>query len=471
MVHGRLALRSFALASLVLASRCGGDSNGDDAGPDASDATTKTDTATDAPPSDATGTDGAADAGDSGTIQLACSAPVRVDTLAGVNGAESPALEAAAFGAKYMATWVQVAQVSGDSQSHVKARAWNGTSFGSEIDLGTTLGDMRLADDGAGLAFEQWSASSTMRAVFDFSTLSFSSATAFGNIGFNTNTDVAGVGPGAALSAYLVSNGTFAADRWADGGWTSTGLDAAAAPTEPRLVSNGARAVLGWYNPTSTFHAAAYDGGWGGAAPTTQSDAGAIVSSQYVVLANGDALYMFEHPSSVEAVRFDATAGTFGAPVVVESQPNVGNASAARRVMTVDSADRVTIGWTRMVASVQHAFVSRTFDKGATWSTPSDLGVADGLVMGVDPASSSVVVATRAASTNSGILLQAATATGTTWTTAMQTQLEKDATGNYLELDHVARVVFTTAGVVVIAHQRDVDAGVAFTVQSVTCTL
>ncbi|HEX4476321.1 MAG TPA: hypothetical protein VH142_14645, partial [Polyangiaceae bacterium] len=431
------------------------------------------DTASDAPPSDGTtGTDGATDAGDSGTITIACSAPVRVDTLAGVTGTENPSLEAAAFGAKYVATWVQLAAVSGDAQSHVKARAWNGSSFNAEIDLGTTLGDVRFADDGAGLAFEQWTASSTMRAVFDFSALSFSTATAFGNIGTSSDTDVAGAGPGSALSAYVLSNGTFAADRWADGGWTSTGLAASALPTEPRLVSNGARAVLGWYNPTATFHAAAYDGGgWGAAVQTLQSDAGAIVSEQYVVLSNGDALYMFSHPSSVEAVRFDATAGTFDAPVVVEAQPNVVNASAARRVMAVDSADRVTIGWTRMVASASHAFVSRSFDKGVTWSTPTDLGLAESLVMAVDPSTSAVVVATRNLAAGTGILLQGATATGTTWTTPVPAQLEKDPTGNYQPLDQLARVVFTTAGVVVVALQRDADAGVAYTVQSVTCTL
>jgi hypothetical protein len=460
---------------LVVASRCGDSGETSDAGgTDASDATTQPDTSTDAPSDGTSTTDGPADAKGDSAITLACGAPVRVDTLAGVSGSQNPALEAAAFGSKWVATWLQVPQVSGDGQEHVKARAFDGNAFGSEIDLGiTSFADMRLADDGAGHAFEQWDDSSGMRAVFDFSTLTFTAATAFGgNLPFPANTDVAGMKPGA-LSAYQQTGNVVAADRWIDGGWSSTGLALPAALNQPRLVSNGSKAVLGWYTSLATFHAVSYDGGgWGSEAQTTQSDAGTQVTEQFVVLSNGDALYMFHHTTSVESARFVAATGTFAPPVLIETHAaTVPNEATARHVMAVDASDRVTTGWIRNVGAYSHAFVSRTFDGGTSWSVPADLGAADTLVMASDPATSTVVVATRDAATSTGILLRATSGGSTTWTSPVPTQLQKDSGGNYLQLNSDARIIFTTAGVVVVAHQRDADAGLAYTVQAVTCSL
>ena len=471
MIVRGFAVSYVPIASLfvLLVARCGSSSSQDDGGVDGSSDST---TLPDVPPTVSAPNVDASDSApnDSGIVSLACAAPVRVDTLAGVAGSFSPALEAAVLGHKYVATWYEVPQVTGDNETHIKARAFDGNAFGTEIDLGVTNGNMRMSDDGAGHAFEMWSGpTSSLRAVFDFSALAFGASTAFGNIAASSSEDVGGV-----FAAYFQTNGTFAADRWVDGGWSATNLAAASPnPVDTRLLANGSNAVLGWYTPNATFHATAFDGGgWGTTAQTTQGDGG-IVIQQYVVLSNGDAVYMFEQSGSIESARFDAPTATIGASVVVEAAGTVSNTNAeeARHVMAVDSADRVTIGWIRAVASVTHAFVSRSFDKGATWSTPTDLGAANSLVMGADASSSTVVVATRDVATSSGIVLHAIQGTSTTWSTPITTPLESDSTGGYQALDQVARVLVTPSSVVVVAHQRDADAGVAYTVRAVTCTL
>jgi hypothetical protein len=457
--------------------------SGDDAGGDHPDTGSSPGDGGPGPGTD--GGSGDAGAGDDGAVTVsACSAPLRVDSRAGVSGAE--AVFAEAFGAKYVVLWAQIPQVSGDNMGHILARAFDGAALGNEIDLGVDVfGQMKTGTDGAGHAFAQWSAPSTMvRTVFDFATLAFSTPAGFGGASPYTATDVASAGPGTGLSLYLQNNGMLAADRWsADAGWVGTGLAFSASnPSELRLLSNAAgKAAAGWYAYPGTepaYYAMTFDGGgWGPVTSTTPVDAGAPAYANYGILANGDVLYSFEHVDSVQTALYHAATGAWDAPVPVATGTIAQN-SAGRYVVVADAADRVTIAWATTVSGIEHTFTSRSFDRGAHWSTPADFGPSNFVILGVDPATSNVVAATYGNGQNSGsglgnegIFLRATAPTGTTWSAPAQTNVQTDQGGNYGSLDKSAHLVFTTAGVVVVAHQRDLDAGIAYTVQAVTCHL
>ncbi len=463
------------------------DSSTTEAAVDGGDATSRPNDAAGAP--DTATVDASGDAGSVGIT--GCAAPVRVDSLGGVAENGRPLIAAESFGDKYVVAWGQVSQVSPDQNAHVKARAFDGTAFGTEIDLGSFLyGDKRMGSDGAGHAFVSWvslSANSAVRSIFDFSTLTFSPPTPFGLAYPYQASDLAGAGPGAGLSLY-VSGGNFAADVWnADAGWTSTRLDAAAPPPtgDFRLASNRTgQAIAGWYtynaSSLNVIWAMPFDGGgWGAPAMTTppQTDGGTYgIYGHYAVLSNGDAIFMFVHSAdSIQTALFHAGTGTFDAPVVVESMPLEAPDSSWRHVVVADSMDRVTIAWFRQVGGTTHTYASRSFDKGANWSTPVDFGPSNAVQLAVDP-SDNVVAATYGDGSNSGfgaagIFLQATGPTSTTWSAPVQTNVGTNASS--ADLTTNARILFDTKHhvIVVAAQPQQVDGSTTPGLDAVTCSM
>jgi hypothetical protein len=164
--------------------------------------------------------------------------------------------------------------------------------------------------------------------------------------------------------------------------------------------------------------------------------------------------------------------------------------SENRQLVVADSKDNLTIAWGEVVGDVTdagdnrvgHAFASRSFDKGAHWSTPADLGASCSVTLAIGP-SGDVVAATwgnglgggtqGGTSSPAGIALQTISATGTSWSAPVSTKVETGS-GPCAPLSARQRILFDGKGnVILLGLQPGTDdAGQpTTTLQAVTCSL
>jgi hypothetical protein len=229
-------------------------------------------------------------------------------------------------------------------------------------------------------------------------------------------------------------------------------------------------------------------------ATVTEGDGnGDLGVAQYAVLSNGDALFMFLHDDRVTTSLFHADTGSFDPRVsVVGQQPFVYQDSFNRQLVAADSMDRLTIAWFAVVGDVTdagdnrvgHAFASRSFDRGAHWSTPADLGRSSAVTLAIGPAGQ-VVAAMRGDGLGGGVMgsqgnggpngisLRTISATGTSWSAPVSTKVQTGS-APYAALSYTQRILFDASGQVILVGVQlgTDDAGQSTnTLQTVTCSL
>jgi hypothetical protein len=139
--------------------------------------------------------------------------------------------------------------------------------------------------------------------------------------------------------------------------------------------------------------------------------------------------------------------------------------------------DRLTIAWFGAVHNAglpnsAHTYASRSFDRGAHWSQPTDFGPSNYVHLALD-SSDNVIASTQGGGAIGnmsgpgcpGISLRAVSPTGTTWSAPVQTTLQ--TVGCHPEGDN-SRLMAHGNHVHVVA---PVGASVPFTLQTVTCDL
>ena len=356
------------------------------------------------------------DGGDSGPPPLitTCDAPVRVDTLRGVNGADL--VTATSFGNKWAVTWYQAASSSNDGLSHFKGRVFDGTVMKDEQDLGTYEYNTSnaLVSDGAGHAFAQaLTSGSAKRYVVDFAAGTFGNATSFTGVDGLQPWGLAAIPGGGALSVFR--DGTkVASERWlpADPTWKAT--DLAGSPSlvfgvRAFAITGGKGAAL-WYanNGAVTDISVAFFDGTNWSAPVVKSLAqadGALGFLEGGMYSNGDVLFVYTQAATpvVHTVRVHAADKAMD-PVV-----DIGSATGASTTapgVVIDPSDRVSIAY----LDLGHAKVARNVGSG--FETAPDLGPAETFRFDRDPTTNDLYLLTYRQQSFSVRGLPAA---GTTW--------------------------------------------------------
>ncbi len=460
MVHRRIALASAPVFALLGVQACFSSDNGTpspagDAG-NLGDSTTLgdgapggEDTGTGDDGSRGTGGDGSPGTGDDGGPQgisdagspdgNPCGDPVRIDLGTGTLAANF--IAAATYQGAHLAIWPDNPAQTDAGAVHLRARVFDGDA--GITDLGPVepgvgpLATLAFAADGTGHAFAMWEPSTSStdanQAVFPFGATIGAVTTTTVASGYQHSVALAPLAAGA-ISFHPAAPPTpggyadsFASETWSAGpGWTATGLTTTggtgAGGTIATSLSSG-KAVASWYDGSpgqSSFaiHVITFNGStW--AAPVTRtfaSDGGAGQipgAYAYTVRGNGNAVFFFYYSTRIDALDFDASTSTFGAPTTIAQGnlvlwfPSYNTSQWA----AIDSADRITVAWPMYgdagIGDTQ-LYVSRNLGSG--WSAPEALGATPGADYKVvrDPATERIVA-------GADQWVRSISATGTTW--------------------------------------------------------
>jgi hypothetical protein len=498
-----LVLVAFPLAALgaLAASACGDDSSSttsSDGGGDAnkSDANTNqmgTDGSTTQPDGSSngeggSGTDGSTSGGEAGTPGLGlCGAPIRVDKLGGAYGGSEPNFDAVSYLDRYVVSWLENGTLAGDGHTHVLARVIDSTTgpVADPVDLGTTLsGYMHMGQDGAGEGFISWQSliGSGARTTFNITTATFDAATTF-DLSLAHQHDISGASAGKGLAVYVTSANSITSDTWTKaGGFASAGTVNATTAANLALSANASGKAVAEWSFTPTLYAAAWNGtAWGTPVAQNTVDAGfATLYGNHATLSDGNAVFIVTTNDSVYTSVFHADTGVFDAPVLLQAAPannSPGTIENTSRQIVADGQDRLTATWTMIQGGFDAAvtWVSRSFDKGKTWSTPFSLGASNSSMVAAGPDGRAYVAIFGNGQNagmglgTAGIRLRAAAATGTTWSPETSTGVETAQQGG--AITDQTRLLFDTKGhIIVVGWEPDVEAGSYFLIRAANCT-
>lgn len=386
---------------------------------------------------------------------VTCAAPIRIDSLRGVNG--SSTISAAHSGDRWLVLWYQIGAVSQDSKEHLKGRFFDGTTLGAEQDIASDQAyepPLPIAVDGTGRGFTQFVEPTAQQVAIDFATGGFTK-TPFspGAAGSDTPVAIAPIPAGGALSVYRTGAGV-AADRWDVGEqkWKPTDLTGPAVLSDLRAVTNGAgKGAATWivsdggsgYNLT----VATWDGAhWTSKTKNFPLDSGLSVGFfRPAVQANGDVQVIWQvgsrylkgsvyHPSAAAGAEWDS-------PTTFRDAGESG--SLSEPLLLVDNADRFSVGW----LEASKAWVRK--GSGGTLADPVDLGSATSFALALDPFANPTALTFDLADR---IAIRRSPASGNEWSPRVPTGV---GISNGVQLGRQAAVVFDAAGHPTIITQND----------------
>ncbi|MBK6697949.1 MAG: hypothetical protein IPG50_38035 [Myxococcales bacterium] len=418
------------------------------------DAPTPTSDASDATTLDAGGDSAAPDA----STTFTCGAVTQLDSKGGIDGSASVSAATGPSG-RWIATWFQTSATSGDGQYHAKARVMDGSTLLPEQDLGITTFALGapVAVDNAGRAYTFQDAS---RRTVDLATGTLTAESLASIAGGGTDKiAMAPLRAGGAISLYRTGT-AMVADRWdtVQSKWVATDLVGPPLALGMRVVTNAAgKAAALWYVSDGAggndLYVSTYDGSHWVAAKKKNFPIGGGSTARFTLalLSTGDAAIAYEVGGAMAFMKYNAIAGTFGAPTTVNA---TGTSNPA---LVVDDLDRTTVGYLRGGKAYTR------LDTGAGFSPEHDLGAATSLRLKEGPAASVVALTYRTPS----IYIARAGAGSSAWSTPVSTAA---GISNGEDVARQADVVFDATGrAVVITQQNSLDGGAGLVMAQVTC--